>query len=135
MQSIADTVANSHLIEEVRHRLDVWRSEHAGRQPLPPELWSEAAQLAQEYGAQRIAKALRLSYYSLKQHLPASAAVGAKGEKKPAKFVELPPWNSSMVPECSLELENARGAKMKIELRGAGVGELSNLTRLFWREL
>jgi hypothetical protein len=39
------------------------------------------------------------------------------------------------MPECSVELENVRGAKIKIQLNGGAVGELPNLTRLFWREL
>jgi len=135
MQASTDAVANSHQIEQVGNRLELWRREHAGRRPLPQELWSEAAQLAQQYGVYRIAKALRLSYDSLKQHLPASAALAPKRKKTPAKFVELLPWSSGMLPECSLELENARGAKMKIQLKGAAMGELANLTRLFWREL
>lgn len=135
MQTMTDAVANSHQIEQVRHRLELWRREHAGRRPLPPEMWSEAAQLAQQYGVYRIAKALRLSYDSLKQHLPAHAALAPKRKKTPAKFAELLPWSSGTLPECSLELENARGAKMKIQLKGAAMGELSNLTRLFWSEL
>lgn len=135
MQTSTDAVANSHQIEQVRNRFEVWRRGHAGRRPLPQELWSEAAQLAQQYGVYRIAKALRLSYDSLKQHLPASAGLAAKRKKTPAKFVELLPWSSGLPPECSLELENARGAKMKVQLKGAAMGELSNLTRLFWREL
>jgi len=135
MQTSTDAVANSHQIEQVRNRLELWRRGHVGRRRLPEELWSEAAQLAEQYGVYRIAKALRLSYDSLKQHLPASAALAPKRKKTPAKFVELLPWSSGMLPECSLELENARGAKMKIQLKGAAMSELSNLTRLFWREL
>jgi len=135
MQTSSDAVANSHQIEQVRNRFEVWRRGHAGRRPFPQELWSEAARLAQEYGVYRIAKALRLSYDSLKHHVPASAARAAKRKKTAAKFVELLPWSSDLLPECSLELENARGAKMKIQLKGAAMGELSNVTRLFWREL
>lgn len=135
MQTSTEAGANSHQIEQVRNRLELWRSEHAGRRPVPQELWSAAAQLAQQYGVYRIAKALRLSYDSLKQHLLASAVPAAKRKKTPTKFVELLPWSSGLLPECSLELENARGAKMKIQLKGAAMSELCNLTRLFWREL
>lgn len=134
MQSGPDAVTNPHEIEQLRNRLELWRSEHRGRRPLPQELWSEAAQLAQQYGVYRTAKALRLSYESLKQHLPAGIDPRAKRKKTTAKFLELPPLSSAL-PECSVELENARGAKMKIQLKGAAMGELPSLTRLFWREL
>ena len=135
MQTSTDPATNFHEIEQVRERLELFRSEHRGRRPLPPELWSAAAQLAQRFGVYRTAKALRLSYESLKQHLPAGAALASKRKKTPAKFLELLPLSSALLPECSVELENARGAKMKIQLKGAAMGELSNLTRVFWREL
>jgi hypothetical protein len=80
------------------------------------------------------AKALRLSYESLKQHLPPGATLPVKRKKRSAKFVELLPL-SSAVSECSVELENARGAKMKIQLKGTARGELATVAQLFWREL
>ena len=135
MPTITSSATNSHQIEQLRKRLELWRSEHRGRRPLPQELWCEAAQLAQQFCLYRTAKALRLSYESLKQHLPAGAAPPTKRKKTPTNFVELLPFSSALLPECSIELENTRGDKMKIQLKGAAMGELSNLTRFFWREL
>lgn len=135
MQANNDAVTNPHQIEQVRNRFELWRSGHHGRRPLPQDLWSAAAQLAQQHGVHRIAKALRLSYDSLRQHLPTGAALQRKPRKTPAKFVELLPLSSALLPECSIELENARGAKIKIQLRGPAMDELSRLTQLFWREL
>ena len=120
-------------LEQLHDRFELWRRDHPGRHPLPQQLWSAAASLAQQYGVYRSAKALRLGYDSLKQHMPGAVA----GEKRPKapRFVELLPLSPSAVPECCVVLENARGAKIKIQLKGAAVGELPNLTRLFWREL
>jgi hypothetical protein len=134
MTTRPDVVTNSRPIEQLRSRLELWRSEHRGRRPLPQELWFEAAQLAQQYGVYHTAKALRLSYESLKQHLPPGATLPVKRKKRSAKFVELLPL-SSAVSECSVELENARGAKMKIQLKGTAMGELATVAQLFWREL
>jgi hypothetical protein len=121
-------------IEQLRDRFEFWRRDHPGRRPLPDELWSAAANLAQQYGVNPTAKALRLSYDSLKQHMPMAAAGGQNRQRTP-RFVELLPLNPATMPEYSIELENARGAKIKIQLKGAAMDELSNLTRLFWREL
>jgi hypothetical protein len=134
MQSTTNVVTNPHEMEQLRNRFELWRSEHRGRRPLPEELWSEAAQLAQQYGVYRTAKVLRLSYESLKQHLPSGSDQRARRKKISAKFLELLPFSSAL-PECNVELENARGAKMKIQLKGTAMSELPNLTRLFWREL
>ena len=125
---------DSNPLSQLRDRFELWRRQHPGRHHLPQDLWAAAANLAQQYGVSRTARTLRLSYYSLKEHRPESTP---RKEKRPrsARFVELLPWNPTRMPACSVELENARGAKIKIHLHGAAVGELSQLTRLFWREL
>ena len=123
-----------HQLEQLRDRFETWRRDHQGRARLPGELWSEAASLAQQCGVCRTAKMLRLSYDSLKQHIQVNGLGGGKAVRTP-RFVELRPLSPAGMPECSVELENVRGAKIKIQLNGGAVGELPNLTRLFWREL
>jgi hypothetical protein len=66
--------------------------------------------------------------------MPKSAVVRGKRLRRP-KFVELLPSSPMAMAECSVELANVRGAKIKIELNGGAVSELLNLARLFWREL
>jgi hypothetical protein len=129
-----DNPAIASEAEQVRKRFEDWRLHNHGRPRLPQELWSAAVELARDYGLNRTARELRLSYDSLKKHMPADAAVGGRRRKRSAKFIELLPLSSATVPECSLELENARGAKMKIQLKGAAMNELSTLTRLFWSQ-
>lgn len=123
-----------HQLEQLRDRFEVWRRDHPGRPRLPGELWSEAANVAQECGVYRTAKMLRLSYDSLKQHVQVGGLGGGKAPRTP-RFVELRPLSPAAMPECSVELENMRGAKIKIQLNGGAVGELPNLARLFWSEL
>jgi hypothetical protein len=135
MKHINGPATDTDQLEQLRHRFELWRGEHPGRHPLPQQLWSAAANLAQHYGVNRTAKTLRLSYYSLKEQMPVGAVGGKANLQRSPKFVELLPLSPAAMPECSVELENVRGAKIKIQLKGAAVGELTHLTRLFWSEL
>jgi hypothetical protein len=122
-------------VEQVRSRFEEWRVQHPGRLRLPQDLWSAAAQLARHYGVNRTARELRLSYYSLKKHIQSADAAEEGTPALSPKFIELMPGSSATMAECSVELENGRGAKMKIQLKGTAMSELSTLTRLFWNEL
>lgn len=126
--------ARQHQLEQLRDRFEVWRSGRVGRAHLPGELWAEAAKVARQCGVYRTAKVLRLSYHSLKQHVQGDGLRGEKLGRAP-KFVELHRLSPTAMAECSVELENVRGGKIKIQLHGGAVGELSNLVRLFGREL
>lgn len=121
-------------VEAVRQCFAHWREQNPGRRALPKGLWSAAANLARRHGVHRIAQALGLNYYSLQERMQS-----AKGERQPPppapSFVELMPSSLGSISECSLEVENAQGSRMKIQLRGAATGELSGLTQLLWRGL
>jgi hypothetical protein len=99
-----------HQLEQLRDRFEAWRRDHPGRPRLPGELWSEAANVGQQCGLYRTAKMLRLSYDSLKQHVQVSG-LGGKAGRTP-RFMELRHLSSAAMPECSVELENVRGAKI-----------------------
>lgn len=131
-EAVVDT--QQHQLEQLRDRFEVWRRSHSGRLRLPGELWSEAANLARQCGVYRTAKVLRLSYDSLKQHVQGDG-LGRRKPPRTPKFVELGRLSAAAMSGCSVELENVRGAKIKIQLNGGAVGELSNLARLLWREL
>ena len=56
------------------------------------------------------------------------------GEVSP-QFVELmvsPAPRAQSLRECVVELENARGAKMRVELNGNGLAGLAGLCSSFW---
>jgi hypothetical protein len=77
---------------------------------------------------------LHLDYYSLKRRLDADGSLPAsrRHSDEPAGFVELPPSTLPASRECVMELENTRGAKMRVHLRGADVPDLAALSRSFW---
>lgn len=77
-------------LETVRRQLDRWRQKrrHA-RAPLPARLWAAAVALVPEHGVYGTARALRLSYGALKQHVDATTR--QDGDHVAPDFIELPP--------------------------------------------
>jgi hypothetical protein len=89
---------------------------------------------------------LGLDYYSLKKRVEAAGLAGESAEggagrvagRAPAAgFIELATpasagLPSTSVPECILELEDPRGAKMRIHLKGTSAPDLAALSRSFW---
>lgn len=119
-------------VDSVRGRLERWRKNRERRSPIPEELWASAAELAGEYGLAKTARALRLDYYSLKERLKASGQRGvAKAETRPA-FVELVPQPHA-ISECTVELEDPSGARMRIHVRSMATPDLTGLSNSFWR--
>jgi hypothetical protein len=88
--------------------------------------------LAREHGLHRTARALRLNYYSLKERLSAVEGPPCRLPNK-ATFVELLPPGGSGLSPCTIEMENAKGGKMKIHLQGLGSAGLAILSDSFWR--
>ena len=56
-----------------------------------------------------------------------------RGRVAGATFLELPAPVWSGCGECTLELENAGGAKMRVHLKGVEAPDLAALARSFWR--
>jgi hypothetical protein len=123
-------------VEELRQRLEQWRSTHKRRGRIPESLWAEAAELARRHGVYQTARTLRLEYtrlwyWSQQRREPAGRAVEEKGPASPTEFVEWlagPPCPS----ECVVEWESKRG-KITIHYKGS-VPDLAELSRAFWRQ-
>jgi hypothetical protein len=119
-------------LSRARRQLDQWRSRQSGRKRLPRELWSTAVALAREHGTNKTARTLGLKYDSLKKHLEATPpAASGRGKVEP-EFIELLP--REMMPssiECTIELENASGGKMRMHVKGASMADLASFARGF----
>ena len=114
-------------IQELSRQIEQWRSTRPHRMPMPEPLWTVAAKLARQYGVARVARFLRLDYYSLKERLqPERQQTSLSGSPT---FIELP--HRTATPECSIELEHPRGSKMRIHVKGA-LPDLAALTHAFW---
>ena len=94
-----------------------------------------AAELAREHGVNQTARTLRLDYYSLKKKLDTAPDPGLGPQKAASDFIELFPTEISPPrPECTIELEDGTGAKMRIHLKGSELPDLVSITRVFRRD-
>jgi hypothetical protein len=120
-------------LEIVRRRFDRWRRTRKRRSRIPDSLWAMAVELADAYGIHPTARALRVDYYSLKKRAEAeSAAEPGSSEKAVATFLELPRPASGSPCQCTLECEDANGARMRIHLTSEVPPDLAALSRSFW---
>ncbi len=97
-------------------RFEKWRKRGPARRKIPDRLWDLARALAETYGVNQTARALRLDYYDLKRHVEATGGrSGPPGPETAATFVEVLPQPGG---ECVVEIAERRGAKMTMRLSG-----------------
>jgi hypothetical protein len=120
-------------LEGVRRRIEQWRRTRKVRSRIPGPLWAAAVRMAKSYGVNRTAQALRLDYYGLKKRVQQSkVAVADPPGKGAASFLELVPLPPAGACECILDLENAKGARMRVQLKSITMPDLAALSRSFW---
>jgi len=115
-------------IAATRIKFEKWRKRRTNQERIPESLWSEAVGLARRYGTWPTARELRLDYNKLKQ----LAVAGKQGRalNPSTTFVEVIPPGAG-VSSCIVEMENGRGARMRIEWKSAAA-DLTALSRTFW---
>jgi len=133
-------------LEGTRRRFERWRATCEGRTRIPESLWGAAVKAARRYGVSQASRMLGLDYYSLKKRVEATGLAGepaeggagrVAGRPSVARFIEVAAPASAGLPsrdvlECLLELEDPRGAKMRIHLKGSSAPDLAALSRSFW---
>ena len=124
------TVTVAGEIEEARLQLENWRRERKRGQHIPENMWVKAVELAGQHGLWPTARALNLDYSRLKRRAGAGDESGAMTAA--AAFVELIPQGAGQCA-CVVEMEDAGGARMRIELKGAAP-DVTALSRAFWGE-
>jgi hypothetical protein len=154
-----ETPVPSAGLEGVQRRFERWRGTHEARSRIPDALWAAAVRAAGRCGIHRTSKALRLDYYSLKERVeeqakfasdqakrstgdqrrpygPTSGAQRRSARPVPA-FLELAPAGQfASVPvggcECTLELEDTNGAKMRVHVKAVQPPDLAAISQSFW---
>ncbi len=132
------TAGCSDGLSRLKRQFDQWRAGRRGGERIPPELWAGAVAAAVEHGSYRVAAELHLDYAVLKRRAALAGGKTAATELAPG-FVELfaPAGRATPAgtarPECVVEMDNARGAKMRVELDGNALAAgLSVLCSAFW---
>jgi hypothetical protein len=119
-------------LRRAAERFSRWRNKHELGSRIPGRLWQLAVQLAATYGVSRTAIALKLDYYSLQRRLSQrdTPAIPTSASPDSSPFVELPASTFGAPGEYVIDLENSRGAKMRIHCKGTP--DLVALGRSFW---
>ena len=119
----------------LKRQLDQWRAERRQGEKIPAQLWDAAVSATAEHGAYRVSHELRLDYVVLKRR---AAPAGASTRQPAMSFVELaapqamPTPAAQPEPPCVVEMANARGATMRLQLHGAALAGLPALCQAFW---
>jgi hypothetical protein len=127
--------ADAHALTQLKERFATWRAGRKLGMRIPPELWAAAVELVGVHGACRVAGELNLDYDMLKRRVALAGGKLTATELAP-QFVELfaaagaVPAPSAQ-PQCVVELANARGARMRVELSAQGLVGLSALCSAF----
>lgn len=121
-------------LEQVKQDFTHWRKHHQRGTRIPTALWDAAVRMANEHGLEHTAQELQVDHERLKKRQeqtmrtpPHAASVASP------QFVEIfaspaPPSHCA----CIVLLENARGAKMRIEFTGDHTAGLTDLASTFW---
>jgi len=123
-------------LARVKRRFDRWRAGRRAGERIPLDLWAGAVSAAVVHGAYRVSAELHLDYNVLKRRA-ALAGGKAPGTELTPRFVELfatpgPTKSATLLPQCVVEIDNTRGAKMRVQLNGDGLAGLSALCNAFW---
>jgi len=118
-------------LEQLRRRFERYRRTRKVRSRIPEGLWDAAAKMAGTFGMHRTAKALRVNYYALKKRVEQNApSVAATSKPNASQFIEL--CAPAGRCDCTVELEDACGDKMRIHLQSMDKPDLAELGRSFW---
>lgn len=117
----------------VRRRFEHWRRSRKGLARVPTPLWAAAVKMAGRFGVSRTAQALGVNYNALRKRVERQAAATPPDSQEivDTGFLELTPPAHIGSCQCTLELENASGAKMRVHLQGVGVPDLAGIVRSF----
>ena len=125
-------------LSQLERRFEQWRAGRRVGERIPAQLWDDAVDAVAGHGAYRVARALNLDYAVLKRRAAPADGDSPSGTSPSPRFVELFAPAAAMLapqgsqPACVVEMANARGAKMRVELCGDGLAGLAALCNAFW---
>ena len=114
-------------LERVRRRLEHWRGTRAHpRSPIPDAIWAGAIALVRQHGLYQTARALRVDYGALKQHV--EAADKADRARAHRAFIEFAGSTLTDRGEWVIELAGPR-ATVRIRVSGLALADVATLSR------
>lgn len=128
-----DKPTASPTLQEVRTRFETWRRAKKPRSSIPKSLWAAAVEVCKEQPIYRVCRALGLNYTELKHRVARANSVSDTQHSSKRSFVELSLGLEAQPVLCSIELESARGDKVKMSFAGKCLDlDPLELARFFW---
>jgi hypothetical protein len=120
-------------VAPVQVALAVWRKGRRHREAIPQPLWRAMVPLARAHGVGLVARALRVNYTGLKNHVLTDSVTTPLGVVSQPGFIELPITPGLAGSPAVIELEDRLGLKLTLRLVQGGNLEALALARELWR--
>lgn len=120
-------------VQQLRERIDHWRSTRVKLWPMPAELWDEATVLARELGVHPVQRALRLNHESLRRRVEGGTAPRGSAEAA-GEFVELSGAELLGLPVAAgpvIELSDGDGVRLTVRLAAGSTLDMAQLVEAF----
>jgi len=118
-------------LSQVKEQFKTWRKTRKSPRPIPENLWAAAVGLTAKHSISQIAKELVLDYSTLKRRVRVKNKDAAVSTNPP-DFIEVNLEPAAAVAECIVEMQDIRGAKMRMHFRGKTDFDLLQLAKAFW---
>ncbi len=118
-------------LNEVKEQFKTWRKTRKSPHPIPKKLWAAAVSLTAKHSLSQISKELVLDFSTLKKRAVVKNKAGA-ASMSPADFIEVNFEPPAAVSECTVEMQDIAGAKMRMHFRGQTDFDLLQLAKAFW---
>ena len=126
-------LAAAERVQQLRKRIDHWRSTRVKLWPMPAELWDEATVLARELGVHTVQRALRVNHESLRRRVEdgttpigSAEAVGEFVELSGAQLLGLPVAAGPVI-----ELSDGNGVRLTVRLAAGSTLDMAQLMEAF----
>lgn len=113
-------------LDQARGEFARWRRGRPRGARIPSLLWRRAVGLAQSQGVSKTSQALHLDYYSLQRRL---SETGPVRSTPVADFVELALPAAPREARCRLEIADAGGGSLRVDLSGLSASDLAIIVR------
>ncbi len=118
------------ILSDAQSQFERWRQSRKRGTRIPETLWQAAAEAAGEYGVSKTSQALGLDYYGLKKRAEATVEFSESEPAAEREFLEIPLFASAA--DCVLELVDAQGTRLRVELRGSAAAHCQTLAQALW---
>ncbi len=122
-------------IQKVKQRFETWREVRKKRTKIPEELWQAAVELSSDYSLNEISQTLHLNYSVLKERILSMKSEELGVNEAEGGFVEVDLGRRMSTEEWAFELEDGKGAKMRMRMKGGAGVDLIEIVKVLWSKV